>query len=144
MLCKCLFFVNFSIYLCKLNVKSKLKKMKKAIVLVVFFISAIGFSQDKPAPTFEKEGDLVKVTYYNEDGNISVEGYFKNKKLTGVWTSFDNEGKKTKIAHYKNGKKVGKWFVWGKESLKEINYDNNTIVSVNDWKSESRLAMNNE
>ena len=117
--------------------------MKKAIVLLIFFISAIGFSQDKQ-PTFEKEGNLVKATYYNEDGNISVQGYFKNKKLTGVWTSFDNEGNKTKIAHYKDGKKVGKWFVWGKETLKEINYENNILVSVNDWKSESRLAMGNE
>ena len=115
--------------------------MKKAVLLVVLFISALGFSQDKE-PTFEKEGDLVKATYYNEEGNISVQGYFKDKKLTGVWTSFDKQGNKVQTANYKEGNKVGKWFVWGNDSLKEINYSNNVIVSVNEWKSESKLAFN--
>lgn len=117
--------------------------MKKVIILAIFFISAIGFSQEKET-NFEKEGDLVKATYYYDNGNVKVEGYFKNKKLTGTWTSFDKAGNKTKIAQYNKGKKVGKWFVWGRETLKEINYTNNVVVSVNDWKSESRLAVNNE
>ena len=117
--------------------------MKKVILLAIFFITAIGFSQDKET-TFEIEGDLVKATYYYDNGNIKVQGYFKNKKLTGTWTSFDKAGNKTKIAQYKAGKKVGKWFIWNKNTLKEITYKNNSIVSVNDWKSESRLALNNE
>ncbi|MFK8059385.1 MAG: nicotinic acid mononucleotide adenyltransferase [Polaribacter sp.] len=117
--------------------------MKRVILLVVFFISALGFSQEKET-TFEKEGDLVKATYYFDNGNVKVQGFFKDKKLTGTWSSFDKHGNKTKIAHYKEGKKVGKWFVWEKESLKEINYDNNVIVSVNDWESKSRLALNNK
>ena len=115
--------------------------MKKAIILAIFFISAIGFSQNK-ATTFEKEGDLVKATYYFDNGEVKVQGFFKDKKLTGMWTSFDTNGNKTQIAHYSEGKKVGKWFVWNNESLKEINYDNNIIVSVNDWKSESKWAFN--
>ncbi len=104
-------------------------------------MSTIGFAQEKE-PTFEKAGDLVKATYYNEDGKIRVQGFFKNKKLTGEWTSFDGEGNKTQIAHYKDGKKVGKWLIWSKESLKEINYANNVIVSVNDWRSESKYVVN--
>lgn len=115
--------------------------MKKAIILAIFFISAIGFSQEK-ATTFEKEGDLVKATYYYDNGDVKVQGFFKDKKLTGAWTKFDTNGNKTQIAHYDQGKKVGKWFMWKEESLKEINYDNNVIVSVNDWKAESRLALN--
>ena len=42
---------------------------------------------------------------------------------------------------------VRKWvngLFGGKESLKEISYENNVIVSVNDWKPESRLAFTNE
>jgi len=115
--------------------------MKKAIILVILFISAIGFSQDK-ATTYEKEGDLVKATYFYDNGDVKIQGYFKDKKLTGTWTRFDKKGNKTQIAHYNEGKKVGKWFVWNKESLKEINYDNNVVVAVNDWKSESKLAFN--
>lgn len=117
--------------------------MKKLILLAVFFIAAQGFSQEKET-TFEREGDLVKATYYFKTGEVKVQGYFKDKKLTGTWSSYDKQGNKTKIANYKEGKKTGKWFVWGKESLKEINYDGNVIVSVNDWKSESRLALNNK
>lgn len=116
--------------------------MKKILLIALFFIAAQGFSQ-KIAPTFEKEGELVKATYYNEQGGISVQGFFKNKKLTGKWIRFDTNGNKTKIAYYNEGKKVGKWFVWDKESLKEINFNNNVIVSVNTWKSDSRLAINN-
>ncbi|KGL61979.1 hypothetical protein [Polaribacter sp. Hel1_85] len=117
--------------------------MKKAILLAILFISAIGYSQDK-ATTYEKEGDLVKATYFYDNGDVKVQGFFKDKKLTGTWTSFDKQGNKTQIAQYNEGKKVGKWFVWNNDSLKEINYVNNVIVNVNDWKSESRLAINNK
>ena len=115
--------------------------MKKAILIAVLFISAIGFSQDK-ATTYEKEGDLVKATYYFDNGDVKVQGFFKDKKLTGTWTSFDKQGNKTQIAQYNEGKKVGIWFVWSKDSLKEITYSDNAIVSVNDWKAESKLAFN--
>ncbi len=115
--------------------------MKKILTLIALCIATIGYSQDKET-TYTIEGDLVKATYYYEDGSISTEGYFKDKKLTGQWTRFDKEGNKTQIAKYKDGKKVGKWFVWNQEVLKEISYDNNAIVSVNLWKHESRLASN--
>ena len=118
--------------------------MKKIVLLIAFLVSVVGFSQEKKT-VYEKSGNLVKATYYNVAGEISVQGFFKDKKLTGEWVSFDASGKKKQIAHYKEGKKVGKWFIWGKDSLKEINYENNVIVSINDWKIEStRLAINNE
>ena len=120
---------------------SIIQQKKYLLLLTILFISAIGFSQQKET-TFEKEGDLVKATYYYDNGDVKVQGFFKDKKLTGTWTRFDKKGNKTQIAHYNEGKKVGKWFVWNKESLKEINYDNNVVVAVNDWKSESKLAFN--
>ncbi|WP_240614767.1 hypothetical protein [Polaribacter filamentus] len=43
-------------------------------------IAAIGYTQEKQ-PTFKAEGDLVKATYYYEDGSVKTEGYFKDKKL---------------------------------------------------------------
>ena len=69
---------------------------------------------------------------------------FKDKKITGEWTRFDNEGNKTQIAFYNNGVKVGKWFIWSKDSLKEINYENNAIASVNEWRTESKVAFGTE
>ena len=115
--------------------------MKNLITLTVLFLVSFAYGQDKE-PTFEAEGKLVKATYYYEDGSISTQGYFLNKELTGEWTRFDREGNKTQIAYYDNGKKVGKWFVWNKESLKEINYFDNTVVSVNLWKHQEKLVVN--
>jgi len=115
--------------------------MKSILTLIAICIATIAYSQDTK-PTYTAEGDLVKATYYNEDGSIDTQGYFKDKKLTGEWVKFDKEGNKIQIANYKNGKKVGKWFVWNKESLKEINYNNNAIVNVNLWKQESTFAAN--
>ena len=115
--------------------------MKNLILIAIFSICFVGSAQDIQ-PTYKAEGDLVKATYYYEDGSVRVEGFFKDKKLTGQWTQFDEKGNKIQIANYKDGQKVGKWFVWGKDALKEINYDNNAIVSINTWKSESKVALN--
>ncbi len=116
--------------------------MKKILTIAFLCIAAIGYSQDIK-PTYEAEGDLVKATYYHEDGSISTEGYFKDKKLTGIWTRFDKEGNKVQMAFYKDGKKTGKWFFWNNAgSLQEVTYNNNTIESVNLWKAESKVATN--
>lgn len=117
--------------------------MKKLVTIIILAITTIGFAQNNK-PTYEAKGDLVKATYYFEDGTIKTQGFFKDKKLTGEWVNFDKAGNKLQIAYYDNGQKVGKWFVWTKESLKEINYERNTIASVNVWKPESKVALNNE
>lgn len=106
-------------------------------------IATIGFSQNHK-PTFKAEGDLVKATYYYKDGSVKTQGFFKDKKLTGEWIRFDKAGNKTQLAYYESGKKVGKWFIWTDEALKEINYKDNSIASVNIWKSESKIALNEE
>lgn len=106
-------------------------------------LATIGYAQEKE-PTFSAEGDLVKATYYYEDGSVKTQGFFKDKKVTGEWVRFDIDGKKTQLAFYDNGKKVGKWFIWSKDSLKEINYENNSIASVNEWRPESKIAFGNE
>ena len=69
-------------------------------------LATIGYAQEKE-PTFIAEGDLVKATYYYEDGSIKTQGFFKDKKVTGEWIRFDIDGKKTQLAFYENGKKVG-------------------------------------
>ncbi len=117
--------------------------MKKIISIVILCLGILAYGQEKK-PTFKAEKDLVKATYYYEDGSIKTQGYFKDKKLTGEWVRFDKSGNKIQIGNYKNGKKVGKWLIWDKESLKEINYQDNAIASVNVWKSESKMALNND
>ncbi|WP_369048332.1 toxin-antitoxin system YwqK family antitoxin [Tenacibaculum sp. UWU-22] len=114
--------------------------MKKLFGLIC--ILSISFVQaQKIEPTYEKSQDLVKATYYYSNRNIREQGFFKNKKLTGTWTSFDEKGNKTAIAHYKDGKKTGKWFLWQGKMLNEINYKNNTIASVQIWKEGSKITL---
>ena len=115
--------------------------MKNLVLIAIFSMSFVGFSQNKE-PTYKAEGDLVKATYYYEDGNVKTEGFFKNKKLTGEWTRFDKKGNITQTAFYEKGEKVGKWLVWNKGVLKEINYNNNVIITVNRLKTESKVAIN--
>lgn len=117
--------------------------MKNIIVIFVLSLATLTYAQENK-PTYTAEGDLVKVTYYFEDGSIKTQGFFKDKKLTGEWAHFDQDGNKTQIAFYNNGMKVGKWFIWSKDSLKEINYENNAVASVNEWKTESKVAFINE
>lgn len=117
--------------------------MKNIITILVLTLTTIGYSQNTQ-PTFEAAGELVKATYFYEDGSIKTQGFFQDKKLTGEWIRFDKSGNKVQLAYYNNGQKVGKWFMWTKEALKEINYENNAIASVNVWKPESKVALNNE
>tara|TARA_B110000091_G_scaffold134622_1_gene144091 strand:- start:545 stop:898 length:354 start_codon:yes stop_codon:yes gene_type:complete len=117
--------------------------MKQIIAVCMLTLATIGYAQEHE-PTYKAEGDLVKATYYYEDGSLKTQGFFKDKKLTGEWVRFDKEGNKTQLAYYNNGKKVGKWFVWSKVSLKEINYVDNSVASVNVWTPKSNVLVSNE
>tara|TARA_R110002124_G_scaffold103927_1_gene253319 strand:+ start:143 stop:496 length:354 start_codon:yes stop_codon:yes gene_type:complete len=116
--------------------------MKKILTLALFFTFTISNAQEID-PTYEKSGDMVKATYYYQDGSVKEQGFFKDKKLTGQWISYNQQGEKTMIANYKNGKKAGKWFAWNKNTLKEITYNNNSVTNVKNWNQEAKLASNN-
>ncbi|MFV0249031.1 MAG: toxin-antitoxin system YwqK family antitoxin [Tenacibaculum sp.] len=113
--------------------------MKKIILTACVFAFASVQAQVKPK--FEKAGELVKVSYFYDNGKIKERGFFKDKKLHGTWFSFDKEGNKIAIAHFKNGKKVGKWLMWYKDGLREIDYQNNSVASVQVWKESTKIAL---
>ena len=114
--------------------------MKKIMIFGVLLISAFTFAQSKK-PILEQEGNLVKATYYFDNGQIQQQGYFKEGKLDGSWVAFDEKGNKKSIGEYKNGEKTGKWFFWNDKSLSEVDYSNNRIASVKSWKQDA-LAKN--
>lgn len=100
------------------------------------------YSQDKKAPTVEKQGDITEVTYYYDSGEVEQHGFFnKDGKVHGVWTSYDLGGNKVAVGSYDNGKKVGKWFFWTDDTLKEVDFRDSRITSVSEWKSESKVAI---
>jgi antitoxin component YwqK of YwqJK toxin-antitoxin module len=47
-----------------------------------------------------------KAFYYEEDGNIWMQGYFKNGKEDSIWTKFDKNGQVTETTKYENGQMI--------------------------------------
>lgn len=125
--------------------------MKKiAIILMVFCVALVSAQNSNEEVSLKEgnkqykvKGDLVEVTIYHDNGKIEQHGFFKDKKLHGTWKSFDNKGNKLSIANYDSGKKIGKWLFWNNDTLKEVDYVNQQIASVNEW-TEKTLVVSNK
>ena len=105
--------------------------MKKffAAFVTLLLTAGVSLAQEK-APTFEKQDDLVKATYYHENGMVKEVGYFKDDKLHDQWIRYDVAGKVTVVANYDNGLKEGKWYIVGENTTKEITYKENKLIKV--------------
>jgi len=119
--------------------------MKKIITLLLTLSISFAFAQkDGKKVEMTKKGDIVTATYFYEDGSIAQQGTFnKVGQLDGVWTSYDMAGNKTAIGNYANNKKVGKWLFWTNDKLREVEYNNSKVASVNVWSDKSEMALNN-
>ena len=103
--------------------------MKKIFILGALLISGLTFAQTAK-PFLQQEGDLVKATYYYENGKVQQEGFFKEGKLDGVWVSYDENGNKKAIAEYSEGLKTGKWIFFNEKNICQVDYSNSKINSV--------------
>ena len=119
--------------------------MKKLLVIVAL-IGAVSFtSAQEKKNSYVKEGNLIKATLFHDNGQISQKGYYTaDGKLQGEWISYDKSGSKTAVANYENGAKTGKWFFWNDDTLKEVDYSQSQITSVNTWKIEGERVVSNE
>jgi len=119
--------------------------MKKSILLLAFlFVAASSYGQADTKLKTEKKGDLTEATYFYADGTIQQKGTFNAEgKLYGTWTSYDINGNKLAVGNYDNNKKVGKWFFWTDGKLSEVDYIDSRIVSVNEWKDKTKVAVRN-
>lgn len=108
--------------------------LKKICLAAGAFLLASGLGAQEIEPKFKTEGELIKGTYYYEDGSIRQEGTYKRGKLHGEWVSYDQNGKKNAIARYEEGVKMGKWFFWSSNVLTEVEYNNNVIAEVIKYK----------
>lgn len=117
--------------------------MKRAVLLMFVFCSSLAFAQNSTVEsTYEKDGGLVAVTTYHEDGSVKETGFYKNKKLHGEWAKFNQEGVKVARAYYTNGKKTGKWMFLNNGVLTEVDYDNNKITNVYEWNNNDNVVIN--
>lgn len=115
--------------------------MKNIFLITLLLCFTVSFAQADTNPKFEKKGELTEATYYYDNGVVKQHGFFNERgELHGTWSSFDLQGNKLTIGKYENGNKVGKWFFWTEESLKEVDFVDSRIASVNEWQGNSKLA----
>ena len=115
---------------------------KKILMLFTLLLGMVSFAQQERVLKVNNDTNLIEVTYYHDNGVVSQTGsYTLEGKLQGEWLSFDSEGNKSVSASYDNGKKVGKWFYWSDKTLKEVDYTNNAVVSVNEWKKDDKTSV---
>lgn len=116
--------------------------MKKYLLIAVMMLSGMAFAQDIQ-PVLEAEGQLVKATYYYDNGQVQQVGYFKDGKLDGKWTSYDANGNVQTIAEYTNGEKSGKWMYFSNAvATKEVAFSGNSIAAVKNF-SQNAIAVKN-
>lgn len=118
--------------------------MKKLFALMLMLSITLTFAQENKKVEVNKDGDLTVATYYHDNGAIEQQGTFNQEgELHGVWTSYDLNGSKTMVGNYVNGKKVGKWMFWSDNKLKEVEYVDSRITSVNEWTDKVEVAVSN-
>ena len=119
--------------------------MKKLLVAVAF-LGAVSFaSAQEKKNIYVKEGNLIKATLFHDNGQVSQKGYYTaDGKLQGEWISYEKSGITTAVANYENGEKTGKWFFWNDDTLREVDYSQSQITSVNTWKIEGERVVSNE
>ncbi|HMK07318.1 MAG TPA: hypothetical protein VK476_07290 [Flavobacterium sp.] len=113
--------------------------MKKYMIIGAMLVAGMVSAQSLK-PKLEAYGELVKATYYYENGTIQQTGFFKEGKLEGQWVSYDAAGNKKTVGEYNNGIKTGKWIFWNDAVLSEVTYNDNAVAGVKNWKQE--LAKN--
>jgi antitoxin component YwqK of YwqJK toxin-antitoxin module len=115
--------------------------MKNIFVIALFLVGTFTHAQTERDLKLNEENNLIEATFTNSDGVVIQKGtYTKEGKLHGSWISYDIDGNKTVSAYYDNGIKTGKWFFWTEDTLKEVDYSNNTIAKVNVWKNNNPFA----
>lgn len=110
--------------------------MKNIAVILMILFASVSFAQQKE-DTYVQKGDLVEATLYHDNGQIEQHGFFKDKKLHGTWTNYNEQGEKVSIGNYENGVKTGKWIFYTKTTLKQVDYDKGRIINVVETKRES-------
>lgn len=115
--------------------------MKKYMIIGAMLVSGM-ISANNTEPKLEAYGNLVKATYYYENGQIQQTGFFKDGKLEGQWVAYDANGAKKSVGEYSNGEKTGKWVFFSENNLAEVNYSKNKIESIKNWKQEALANRN--
>ncbi|WP_224484207.1 toxin-antitoxin system YwqK family antitoxin [Robertkochia aurantiaca] len=117
--------------------------MKNFIFTLALLFSAVVVAQEnKIEPQYEVlENNVIKATYFHDNGIIAQTGFYLNGKVHGEWKAFNKEGDKIAMGEYQQGEKTGKWLFWCGEELKEVNYLDSRVASVTTWDNANSIVI---
>lgn len=110
--------------------------MKKIVIAAVLLVSGM-MSAQEVKPKYEVVDQMVKATYFYDNGQVKQEGFYLDGKLHGKWVSYNYDGSKQAMGEYENGSKTGKWFFWNDTALNEVDFANSRIAEVKKWSKEA-------
>lgn len=114
----------------------------KSLVFTLALMFSVALYAQENKPSFEKAGDMVKATYFHDNGTVAQEGYYLNDKLHDQWKMFDEGGNKIAMGQYHMGKRTGKWFFWNEKGIKEVHFVDNKVVNVVEHNSSKSIVVN--
>lgn len=110
--------------------------MKKIVITALLLTAGTLWAQEIK-PKYEVENQMVKATYYYDNGTVKQQGFYKDGKLHGKWTAYNEDGTKQALGEYNDGIKTGKWFFWDEASLSEVDYNDSRIADLKKWSREA-------
>ncbi len=115
--------------------------MKKLLITAMLVVSGAVLAQEDHAK-HEVVDQMVKSTFYHDNGQVQQEGFYKDGKVHGQWVSYDENGNKVAMGQYKDGMKTGKWFFWTGADLTEVDYSDSRIAQVKKWSQGAVVQVN--
>ncbi|WP_298365672.1 hypothetical protein [uncultured Lutibacter sp.] len=118
--------------------------MKSYITVFLFLIfSSCLYAQQTTLPKKTAKGNLQEITLFYDNGNIMQHGFYTNDgKLHASWESYNMDGTKKCYATYNYGVKVGTWTYWSKDKITKVEYDNNKIISIEEFDNPEKPKIN--
>ncbi|WP_130733306.1 toxin-antitoxin system YwqK family antitoxin [Flavobacterium sp. J27] len=110
--------------------------MRKTVIAAVLLASGMMFAQEVE-PKYEVVNQMVKATYFYDNGQVKQEGFYLDGKLHGRWVSYNQDGSKQAMGEYDKGNKTGKWFFWNDTALNEVDFADSRIAEVKKWSKEA-------
>lgn len=118
------------------------------MLIIAILASTVGFAQSvnydngSVKSEYKKDGDLVAVTNYYENGAVKETGFFKDGIPEGKWETFAEDGAKTAELTYQDGKRHGEFRVWDEfaNTYTEMHYANGDVIIANKWVKQEDFA----
>lgn len=118
--------------------------MKKIIYTIALLLIAVyTYGQQEKELTLNEDTGLIEAVYFHDNGVISQKGTFNlDRKLHGEWISYNEQGEKITQGMYEMGLRTGTWTFWHGDTIKEVEYANNAVASIDGKKSKTRVVKN--